>query len=86
MAVVLYRGEESVRVRPKSVNGFIAQGWSKEKGGKVVEPNVERAEDDSELEAARQLYQEKFGKAPHGRMKIETLMEKLQEYTSDEQD
>jgi hypothetical protein len=34
---------------------------------------------DEELEAAKQRYLELFGKAPNGKMKLETMLEKIKE-------
>lgn len=69
MAVVLYKGDEMIRVAIRSVKAHLDQGWSYTR----EEPG------DDELERLRDEYNQKFGKKPHAAMKVETLRAKLEE-------
>jgi len=76
MAVVLYKDGEAVRVSPRSVEGYLKQGYSHGKGNTKLEAPAD--ETDEELEALRAAYEEKFGKKPHAATKAETLKAKLE--------
>ena len=76
MASVLYKDGESVRVPYERLQSHLAAGWS-------VSPQpakeAEQPEGEAELEAARELYAEKFGKKPHHKMTADTILSKLSE-------
>lgn len=49
MAVVLYKGDDEIRVEPKRLKSHISQGWSLKKGGAAVLPERAQAPDDTEM-------------------------------------
>lgn len=76
MAVMLYKPGESQKVEPQYLEGELANGWSLDEAVMTGEDKALEYTDE-DLEAARDLYKEKFGKAPHHRMKIESIMEEV---------
>ena len=76
MAVVLYKDGVAERVAPRSVKGYLKQGYTHGKGNTKLEAPAD--ESDAELEALRAAYEEKFGKKPHAATKAETLKAKLE--------
>lgn len=78
MASVLYKDGETIRVPYERLKANLASGWSTSPNAPKHEP-VAPAEDDAELAAARELYVEKFGKKPHHKMKVETILSELSE-------
>lgn len=87
MAVLIYKNGVEYRVEPLDLHNHLAQGYTLTNDPKTVELEVAvepssleaqmTSNDVVELEAARQLYFEKFGEKPHHKMKTETIMEKL---------
>lgn len=72
MAVEIWKDGVLHRVEPHDLHNHLAQGYTL-----TNEPEPEPEEEGADLEAARQLYFEKFGEKPHHKMKTETIMEKL---------
>lgn len=76
MAVIVWKDGVSSRVEAHALQRHLAAGYTLE-NKPVVAPVEKPAEVDVDLEAARQLYTEKFGEKPHHKMKFETILEKL---------
>lgn len=87
MAVLIYKDGIEHRVEPLDLHNHLAQGYTLTNDPKPAELEVAvesssievqmESNSDLDLEAARQLYFEKFGEKPHHKMKTETIMEKL---------
>ena len=74
MSVEIFKDGKSIIVEPSDLHDHLNQGYTL-----TNEPDLEpeNENDGAGLEAARQLYFEKFGEKPHHKMKTETIMEKL---------
>jgi hypothetical protein len=76
MTTILYKDGVEHRVDPLRVYAHIQNGYTTE-----LTPVAAPVESESyaELEAARELYEEKFGKKPHHKKAFATLMAELEE-------
>lgn len=74
MASILYKDGETIRVPYERLKSNLAAGWSTTPDGPKP-----AADDSAELEAARELYAEKFGKKAHHKMTVDTILAKLGE-------
>lgn len=93
MATILWKDGKEYRVEAHAVQRHLAAGYTvtNEPEKKAEALAVEAVDlnaqiddngaqsDNVDLEAARQMYEEKFGERPHGRMKLESIMEKLED-------
>lgn len=82
MAVEVWKDGVLHRVEPHDLHNHLAQGYTltnepEPEPEPEGEGEGEGENDGADLEAARQLYFEKFGEKPHHKMKTETIMEKL---------
>lgn len=79
MAVTLYKPGAWQNVEPHLMQNELDAGWALDERVMTGEAVEDETSDTPDLEAARELYKEKFGEAPHHKMKLETIMEKLNE-------
>jgi len=78
MAVVLYKeGEKPIRVEPNRLQAHLQMGYSLSKNFAKKEEDKAEKEAAVDLEQARLAYEDKFGKKPHHKMKLETILEEL---------
>lgn len=75
MATILYKDGVEHRIQTKYVNNALINGYTTELNPVVVEEDST----DAELEAARELYEEKFGKKAHHKKTFATIMAELEE-------
>lgn len=79
MGVMMYKVDEApICIDHREMTGYESMGWSIHEN---LEPAVEAVEvkiDDAELLAiAVAEYEAKFGEKPHHRMKLDTILEKV---------
>lgn len=70
MATILYKDGVAHRIQTHRVRICLENGYS-------VTPIAEKPADDADLQAAREMYEEKFGKKPHHKKTLETLYKEL---------
>lgn len=83
MAVVLYKGDEFVKIKPRSVQAYLDQGW---KHGAAQSKRLSESGDDVDMDALRDRYEEVIGKKPHANAKAETMQAKIDEALSESGD
>ena len=77
MAVMLYKeGEKPIRVEPNRLQAHLQMGYSLTEDFSKPEDKAEK-EAAVDLEQARLACEDKFGKKPHHKMKLETILEEL---------
>ena len=82
MGVMVYKeGEKPTRIEPAEMEGYFSMGWVLDESGKPVEAKESAKESTKEettdLDQAMLEYEKKFGEKPHHRMKLDTILEKL---------
>jgi hypothetical protein len=79
MGVMVYKeGEKPARIEPHEMEGYFSMGWVLDKSGKPAAEEVKAAKETAtDLEQARLAYEHMFGKKPHHKMKLETILEEL---------
>jgi len=93
MGVMVYKeNEKPLRIEPWEMEGYLSMGWSLDENPiepapentapvDLDEPDLGLKEpaqnDDESFKMAVLQYEEKFGEKPHHRMKLETILEKL---------
>jgi len=78
MGVMMYKADEKpVCIDHTEMSGYESMGWSiHENLGPAFGP-IEDSEEKAKLAMAVLEYEQKFGDKPHHRMKLETILEKL---------
>lgn len=72
MAVMVYKDGQSARIVHTSLQAHLDAGWGLDENHTSA-----KKEESIDLEQARLAYEEKFGEKPHHKMKLETIIEKL---------
>jgi hypothetical protein len=73
MSVEVFKDGVSYLVEPNDLQGYLNTGYFLE-----LEPyKIDEEARPNELANAADAYEEKFGQKPHHKMKLETIMEKL---------
>lgn len=77
MSVEVWKDGVLSFVEPLDLHNYLAQGYTLTNEQNHVPEELENENESADLEAARQLYFEKFGERPHHKMKVDTILEKL---------
>jgi len=78
MGVMMYKVDEKpVCIDHTEMSGYESMGWSIHENIEVVRVSIEESEEKAKLAMAVLEYEQKFGEKPHHRMKLETILEKL---------
>ena len=75
MATILFKDGMAHRIDSRHVQAHLQNGYTTELAPVIVEDD----NTDAELEAARELYEEKFGKKAHHKKTFSTIMAELEE-------
>jgi len=82
MAVMMYKtGEDPIAIDHREMIGYESMGWSihenLERLAELIEDVADKNDDDELRAMAVAEYEVKFGEKPHHRMKLETILEKV---------
>lgn len=78
MGVMVYKeGQSAQRIEPWEMEGYFSMGWVLDKSGKPAPKAEDQAKPDLDLEQARLAYEHMFGKKPHHKMKLDTILEEM---------